>query len=825
MNMKIPGFFRSGHCHAMLKFIAVSLFAVLIYSDLAAAVTVSRGKVSSGFSMRIQRYTWADFECYIENKDNVKRNVLVRLNAQDGPSQVNVFSGVVAVPPKCALSFKAPVIIENSERFGMEVFVDGKKQPASMDNGSVIKILNREPVIAVLNDGYETVGAFASLDVFKDNLFSTSLNKLTAPSSFFQYKPFAAVIVYEPDFKSYSSAQIQALIDYVSHGGTLVFGSPKGALEAASTPLSVLLPVKPLGVRKVDSIPALSKLFPSFKGLGDREVWFLDSVPCGDGTDVLSQDGTPVFRMKHFGLGIVKLSAVSLDDEGFKNDKATWSGMMQKLLAFPKIMPNPQTFSAMLDHLTGFKVPSLGTIQSIVFTYLAVVLLIVILFGGVMKKSGWALFAAAGFSIIMTFFVLGKASSISGKRSAILAGVKIRNASDASTSESYYSFFADSAKVLNVDSPSVPAASFSSILPNLNSGTFISGMVANIGFDEDAKIGSGRKKKTSFRIASPIEIRRTPNGSVKISDLNIAARTSKQFTFLRGSELVPGCVKSTASAPVLTFGKNGMTLEPWTPPSSVPCDDAFLVFPGKAIQLAKDSSGKLVMRKEGGIFENPVAKSLRECFGAGFGKAIPYVALVSDKLSEPEFKTDAAATVQGREITVFPVTTICSSRNIEIPSAAMMTFSVDSSSRMIVEGNIINPSSSNMGSFGVKVGTAPPPEFSNIIPESLTVRLDYSHGGNIKLVPVLIGNKPNAKTKQEIAGKEIAPGLFVFSGDSLRDAFSPFSGEAHISISCVEKDTRLSEDQRVRLNSWVLKSIDISLKGRMPETTSVPFRF
>ena len=113
-----------------------------------------------------------------------------------------------------------------------------------------------------------------------------------APGTRHMYADARMVAIACPEYGALTALQYDALLDYVHAGGTLVFIRPEGVLGAADTPLADILPVVPLGIRKIEAFPELDAQGAAFREqVGepddpprvvfgtDREVPFLEGMP------------------------------------------------------------------------------------------------------------------------------------------------------------------------------------------------------------------------------------------------------------------------------------------------------------------------------------------------------------------------------------------------------------------------------------------------------------------------------------------------------------------------------------------------------------------
>lgn len=820
---------------APLLLACLLLFAL----DVAAAVKVDRARIGAGpASMRVPRYGWCQFSCAVENTDAVERKVQLRIVSGEG-QQTNIFTEGVNVPAKCRILLRAPVLVESSERYSLEIFVDGRKLPSSRENEMVLKIFTNKVIqIAILDDSGESLGAFNQLPSFKDKLNIVNFSAAWAPDNYLQYKDSQALVICRPVLSRLNARQVRAIFDYVARGGTIVFADPKGALEAAKSPLAGLLPLTPLRVRQVDNVPALAKLSKSYKGFDGRAVDLLEGVPLPEGFDALSDGKTSIIRCMRFGLGVCKIYAVSPAETNFQSDKASWEAIMQTLFAGQRPLPEFSGFSATLDQMTGFKIPGLGTVRGILGAYLLVLVIIIVL-GFMLKKSGWAWAAAALLSIASTLAILEAAKNAASKKGKLMTSIKVVCPQEnASTAESYCAYFSDSAFNLDVLTKS-PDAWMSGMMPNLNS--FLPPNMA-MGFqqDEDRKIGSGgRKKKANpLQFARPVDLKRTPSGLAGIQTMNISANSSRQFMVYEG--ILPG--QRFDSLPEAALGAGGLSLQNWRVPSGLKFEKAFLMLPNGSIPL--DFDGQTISAAGQSFFQSDlISKGVREALEVGCVKPVPYIALLSSGKG-PSAEATGGCSNQGRVATLVPVQVSGSGgKALRVPEEAILLQAGDSSTRMAMDGNRLKQNFEVQGPSTLTFAFALPGFVpSNLELSEITVKFAYSNGGNMKAGVALLVKapppppqpppKPGKKAPPPpkipafipVKGVEREPGVFVFTGAQLKDVVDIRTGTGAIQIDASERNPSLPESVKMRADKWSPLSISVSVKGLPPEGAA-PYKF
>jgi len=851
----------------------IAALVMVVFSllpELVAAPSVSRGRISIGFSLRLFRFSWGEFSCFVENPDPTPHKIMVRVLAGDdnfGQQQTNVFSDMLVIPPQTEMNYRSPIMVETAESYRVEVFIDGRQQGTSEE--LLIKTIpSKSTQIAILDEGEVSIGAYTQLDSFKNEYFSCTMNSRTLPEQWELLAPFAAIVVMQPDLSQYSSRQVRAFVDYVRQGGTVIFADPAALFKLAESPWAELLPVRPLKLRKVWDIPSLaaSSFLSGFKGWPEPGVDFLESEAKGQGIDLLRHEGFPLFRWKKYGLGICRFSAIPIDEKIFKDPKER-ANLLHFLLGTQKLCPEPERYNSCLDEMTGFPIPRAGVLRSIFISYF--IILGVLLSGGLYtRKTGIAWVASALAAILMTFYVLDRAKAEVRQKGKMLSMIDFSVYGGATTpTETYCSIFSDSNAVLDLGAASENTL-LSGIPPNTNS--YIPIFMQGLNMSDDGTEGRSRKQ-SRFKIAKKLDIQRLPNGLAILPSLNISTNTTRQFRLQGTQNLKP----VSWEQPKLLYGKDGPLMAPWQVPAGIKFDQAFLLFPGGLRQLAGNGRTLSDSGKETGFQPDSLLRELQGCLEYAYRTPSPCLALV-DKNPSPPLEIPGGASCQGRRITLFPLSESCTEENIVIDRKQVLLTPGDSPTGMIMDGNRFKQNPNINGAMSYSFKFALPPQFSSIEPEEIVVRFDYrSQGGGITVRPLLLlqaeqknladderdslsgsagtetakpgkpapkkpvpASKPPVKKAApkvpvpppsnlppSIAGKELSPGVFVFSGADLKRVINPSTGTGVLMLDAQEGEGGISETQRLRgVDKWEPVDLGVSLKGRLPAGVA-PFTY
>lgn len=786
------------HFFAISKTVfAVSVFLLFQGIDLSASVKVSRGKVLYGSSFRATPNSWGVFECLIDNPDPRPRKVMIRLRPADGYSTVmNSNSLETEVPAGTSLVYRAPVYLENSEKYEFDVFEDGIRRPNSADYSCSVKLLSgRQELIGILGDKGNSIGGFNEHPLFSQQLFPVAFHGGNSPDFRNSFQALRALIVCNADFGRFTSAQFAAIEEYVANGGTLIFADPEGALAAAGTPLNALLPVQPLRVRPVTSLDGLGTLFPGLRinGLRGKEILFLDSTEAGKpGVTFARHEGFPLYREMNYGLGVVKFLAFSPDRSNLPNDRVLSERLLSLICMSNGAVPVYSAFNEPLDKLTGFSVPRVSTVRNLIFVYLAV-LVLVVLAGIRLRRPGTAWFISTLVAVATTCLILYYVRLSIGGRGSLAATVRIENRMSPGTSDSFASLYASTALKTGVQSEN-PRDIFSAI-PRRNF----------IAFDQ------GDNKNSGFAVSSPLDLRVLPMGAMSIHEMNIAARSSRQFMKSDSSDVLSAGIPRYFVYPRLMIRQNGLELLPWTAPEGLEIESAFILFPGGSRLLDVSSSGVCTMATSAGVMTDPLLESIRNAMEKSFPRNCPALALVSPS-GKSGLILEKTFAMQGKRLTLIPVQVVCPESKITLPNEMLVLTPADATSRLVLDGNKLKKSFTMQTDFGVSIAFALPSVFAGFRPQSAVLKVVTTNAENVRVTPKF--KLPGGGT---IVGKSLGGDRYLFSGERISELVDPSTNMGILMLDSVQTKPQTKSSPDFTLQTWSILELELSLKGTLPE--------
>jgi hypothetical protein len=800
---------RIGNIFSVLLFVPSSLFIYFSSAlSLNALPSLSRSSIKVGMSPRVQKNTWATLHCTIDNPDSKSYEGYLRL-VDEGSfmGRRTVFSERFMIPANASLKYSTDIMVEDSENFHVELYIEDKKVPG-IDSVIIKTMTDKEEQFCVLNDSASnSMGAVNQLDSFKKKCFQVQLSYKEVPFHWASLKSFVAIVVLKPDFKGYSSRQFRAIIDYVRQGGIIIFADPQGTLEAANTPLSELLPVNPLRIRKITRLQSVKKFFPEFKDWGDANpVEFLESYPKENSLVWLKEGQFPVFSWKKVGFGESRFSAVSLSGDVFEKTGA-WEKTMMFFLNHQSRLSDTRKISNCLDEMTGYTVPGVGVVKTVFLWYF---LFLALLTGAgiYFRKGNIALVASVILSLIVTFCVFEMVSSSMVQKTAMLvASVEARYpAGDTRAVDAYYGIFSrkDATETFTGQNENTR---FSAIVPGFNR------MFASIG--DDSSKGLMGKKATD-----PVDVL-CSYGVPQVFKLNIRTNATRQLNAMVSADVA---VNKEIPLPEITYTEKGFSLKEWQCPQDLKYDFAFLAFPGKIMPLS-GKSGKLsyVPDANGAFYRGDnIMASLADSLRFGFKTMKPCIALVNTGETSVKFNDSG---YQSRIINFIPVREKIEKENIYIGPESIVLSAADSQSRSIIPGNELLSQIYSQNSADYKILFKLPPIYSMMIPEEIYVKLVYFNDNvSLSIVPKMAlssgppapANKPVGKgvVEKQISGEKKSSTEYVFAKD-VDKIINPYSGEGVLILSVDLGNVNTSVSERLRANKWFLKECTIGVKGRL----------
>ena len=693
---------------------------LLAGADLAGGVRVTRAKITLGSSFRLSGGSMANFEFAVENTDHTPCRVMIRLRQAEAylPSGNNN-SPEVYVPGKSSVVYSVPVHLDNTEKYTYEVFVNGIKQRSNVLQNCLVRLNSLQDFcIGVLNDHSEQTDGF----YFKNPSSRSAIYNLrasNAPRRKELYDALRVLVIARPDFPSMSAEQYSAILEYAFSGGTVVFADPEGTLQAAQTPLNVLLPLDITGLYKIHD-PESFHFFPHAKvrTLPREGVPFLAGTvrPDKKVTPLLSFHGFPVLTQMRCGLGTSRVLSFALSDKNFKDSPRFLEKIRKELLFVPDTEKVCNDFSSALNMLTGFAVPSTALIRNILLIYFLV--LVLILFWGFRKKrtsAGWILCVC--FAVFGTGVILWCARMTVGKRNSLAAVIHLEHADlPGSSSESYTALYSRKALQTGVR-PSGEERNILSVIP----------------YHRD--LGILRQNPN----AQVLDLYVNPREGMEIRQLHLPVRTGRQFLNRSSGKTLP--LNDRSPAPVLLLGEQGMKLLPWKVPGKEKVESAFMLFPGRSRLVHVDSNALCSLAEGREYLFDPLLRELRTAMEKSYSKKHPVLVTVSpaENADRKKFFADKEFTLQGKVLRMYP-TDLCVDReagNVRIPGELLLLSRNDQTGRMVLSGNRLRAGQDFQEGQEITLKLTLPSALPPFRVRDAVLHLTLSNPGNVQIKPVL----------------------------------------------------------------------------------------
>ena len=252
-----------------------------------------------------------------------------------------------------------------------------------------------------------------------------------APANLAEYQDISAILALEDQYDAYTPLQFNAIRDFVRKGGLLIVGGAWPTQGLYRSPLRPLLPVIPMGVRRMEDGNALRKAW----GFPAREYqWrddngdlltvqgfdFQEVVMAEDATVLADLDGLPMMALRQYGLGMVLWLA--FDPMEFCHNEpetrfAVWNSLMRHATFVPRSRraDSQLLLEGIQQQLLGYSIPPFRTLGHYLLAYVigaAILLLVCIRLHH--PAIGWGLVCL--FGLVMTLVIVFHAHNLSANQ-------------------------------------------------------------------------------------------------------------------------------------------------------------------------------------------------------------------------------------------------------------------------------------------------------------------------------------------------------------------------------------------------------------------------
>ena len=763
------------------------------FRPLYAAVDVHSVMLKDGASLRIGQDSCSVLECQVDNPDGVSHDVeLILRAAERGFTEENINSWRIFVPGKSSIRFRANALVGKSEKYELAVFCDKKRQGRKPDYAISVQLAGaQEKMIGIWNDSGNPPGGFSRYAHFKDKFFGVSFGRNTFPLSGKQLADCSMLLIVRPDYEQYTARDFSLVLEYAANGGTVIFMDPKGILKAAETPLGILLPVIPLGVRKSASCDFLSLLFPGLdhKTLPPcQEAELLESFE-GDreGVTFRKYGSFPLFRQGKFGLGTVTVLAFSPEDDAFPASWKVGERALSLLCRVPHPAGDESGEHAVLDMLTGFSVLPLSVVRSILAGYF-LLLLLLLFYGHYRKKQVLAWFVCAGASLVVTCVILYVAVKITDrKKDLIVSSVEVENAFAPGAVRKAYSLFASGKTFLQENGAANDV--FAVLRPPRNAyGTISEG----------------------FRLPEPLKAGRDAEGR-GTAEMTIFPKSSRRFS-VSGSGKDLFLFQESLVLPEMSLSGSTVKMKKWILPRHKRAEGVFFVFPGGTGKGHISADGTCTAELEGSqLLSDPMLDALSRSTALLAPGSAPFLAAVFPLREGPPVQGKDSR--QGKRVVLYPIRFSVSGEKVFLPDFLVALSPANHSSRMLFDGPFLREGQSLLAEANPEFQFSLPSALRNFVPEEIVITASYSGKEHISLRPKL--KIPGEKDfLYPVSSRE---NTWVFRGEDLRKVleFDTVSGCFVLESSFTEAGRALSEGG-ASAATWSLYGLSVTVRGTFP---------
>lgn len=811
--------------HLPVVFRVLMLLTLGVSGAAALAESVPPPKIFStslryGLTPTLPAHTLASFNFTLENPANVEATVTIALEAEDGG---NVFGKTLRIGPKAVIEDRCIIMVSPTENYKSTLTWKGNQITSDK---CVIRLEsgNRNPLFFI-NDDLDFAGttALTKNPAIIRPLYLTTVRASNVPQNWAFFGDAVALVMVKPAFAEMNPLQVQALLDFVRHGGTMIWITPEGMMEAANTPFKDMLPVVPFRVRRTEDFKFLEAWRPASAPAMAPAAWlvpegipFLESIATGDGVTTITQGDFPVCRFRRYGLGTVGMIAFDPCSE-YSQKSAFYVPLWNHMLTWGSRHPVASgkggyvQQSRLLGQLSGFPIPQLSVIQLLLGSYLGGVAFILLL-GFLLRRhvTAWMIVAVAG--IILTIGIFQGAYRLAvNRRSQVATSIDLRAWSDGRIQgEKTISLFSK-----DDDRPTLQAGERLSLFYPLSTSTQL-GIYA---------------RRDAF--AQPLRVTRDTDRSV-IDKLQIQA--------LKPRKLCQAYAENAPDMPILPelqWGADDVKLKDWQIPEGFPPPEyGFMVLPGGVRPLViKGRDCRDGGTSTGGLRLDTVATEAQ-----GYLQSLrlptPCLAFVNTSTDQQPRKfavTGAKSAFFENEytITVVPLTQTMEKARIRVPAEFVALMPAEAHTRLVLrDGNWVDSTLRGNETYPV-AAQIPLTVAATLTADEVLVDADISNpGGNVECT-VMLQDRSKPLPKPGVEGTQPPPGIaptsrrgtsYVFTGLAKQRLLDPQTGRFGVLLYLQQKKPLTDMMDAERVNKWKVTSLRVSITGTLAET-ALPTRY
>ena len=789
---------------------------------LFAAVELKNVSLQYGTSPRMLQRSWAFFNYRVVNTEDEAVTVEVLLRPKD-QRNTTVYSKQLTVGPKADLRARMLVTIGTVESYDVELYRDGNlltKEEVLMKLGSP-----NDQTIYFVNDELDLeYGNFAKNKSLDGRFKTTFVRADRLPEFWNGYDHVHMIVLMRPDYATMSQRQMDAIVDYVSRGGTVLFDDPHGLVEARQTRLGELLNVQPLRIRRIERLTALHAIGGTDVTWEDGED-ILETAPLGDGITTLWQDELPVLRWSRYGLGTVGCMMINPSQRGFRDPEDNFNAVWTHILGYggqshwPSSQADGHVVNA-LDTLTGIEIPKRATVRNLLVGILVVALLIIGA-GHVAKRqlTAWLVLASLSLCTTVVLFIYGQ-SMVKDLPAQTATVMHFRTwGVERVTGDQLTSLVSKSDSRVDLVGPDGDLY-LRSLTPSHDRKSPTLAYQTEQDGPED-HVDRGKDEV----LADPIRIQEM-NNIRQVDGMHLPTRTPKSFAALY-SRVDRSAV---GAGPVVEWSAAGPTMEPWTIPAGVKADHAILIYENGFTRLhLADGKVSIGATKR----PQPDVESLEQ-FLYGIATPSPTLVLFAAASEDGAGVLSEDFTIRGRVITFVPITQSLTEQPLKLP----LQRQVMTPKREAGKGTqMLMPMEGGLGPPAAMVGMPGPGGSPVDVPRHFLFEASLpagfgqlqatgaevlfrpdNRGGNIRFSVQL---RPWDATDESLDVQATRTEDDVYYFDDLPPGFvDPTSGKLLVVVTEEQKTVYTNRAAAMRPNAWVVQEIKTAVYGTLPAATT-----
>ncbi len=809
--------------------------AFLAFASSAVALPeIAQATLRFGYSPRISAHAWAYFNYRVDNPDEVMRTVTLVLKPR-GQRNVTIHDHTFELAAGHRLDFRTLVTIGSVADYTIDLFADGNlidREDALIRVGSP-----KNRYVAFVNDNVDLdYGQFSKNKGLHDKYLSNHFKAETIPHHWVGYDGLHILVLMQPDFKYMHSRQINALLDYIARGGTVMIADPHGIVAAAGTPLKKILPVTPLRIRKLDVLKAFTQIG------GTELVWpegtdFLESVPRGEGVTTLWHGDFPLTRWSRYGLGVIGVSAVNPSQKLIRTTAGNFNAIWKHILCFGGNVDYASShgdahLAAALDSLTGIVIPGAGRIRVFLVIYFLVVLAFVAI--GILSKqrlTSWvALSLVAGIATILVFAAAQRQGRELSKYTAAILSFDAPFTEDGS-SEQIVSLFSKLERGLDVKSNDVDRHIRALLPPPAlrTEGDLVRTARRRSKVSNQAKSAGGKSDKPGLKkgefvdrgkhqiVRDPLTINQR-DGRNSLEGLLLRPYAPSFFAALHASEGDP-----SGKTPLVSWSKGGVVMEKWEIPEGINPVHGMIVcangaYPASlsgrtcAVDPERSRAGLTVLSSEIGSLRDHLLQKRTP---------VPLLALFVNTSKDGTGSIPDEFAIVGREVNLISVRQDLTTEEIWVPFERMTFKPVGSRARALMFNNRWQDVQQRGTKTQYHFHSFLPAPLTRMAPHTVYIRfVGDNRSRNVKWSFALLHNAGDAE--QLIPATRVEGNLHIFENVQAASVFDPADGYFRIVLESKTVKKITDPLSAPRMNTWRVQDLKIAVGGVLqPEHAGV----